>query len=258
MKKLSIFLFLVFLIILGSYEVYLQIPRKITDFLSAQFQVPVSIEKIELGWNISHIHGFTVGNLQSYSLPKSFSVKHVTLHASWLDFFKKNIQIKAINLLDIYVGLEFDSKKGTDGNWSVLMNNYKQNVDQYNRTPKNLTIKHLVFQQINTEVLFHDTEKGSFHHLPPVEKIELQNLSLNQDAPLRELAGTILGEMLHSLFIQENVSSFLKNLLNPKSLIQGILSPLKGLLGYSSYPPKTPASEQRSPVICFSEENICP
>lgn len=218
---------------LAGYIAYARLPDITARYLAQELKVPVEIGDIDLSWKTITISDLEISNLPRQKLSKAFSANTITAKTPIFHYVKNDIIIEQIEIDTIYLGLEFNSASSTEGNWSVLMSNLQTNKTKNNSPPpskqQSLLIKELVLTNIQVEV-YYDLEKGSIKRLPIIDKIVLQNISSTEGIPSDQILSSVLGQMLKSVFLKENLQNMLKGVLDvPRNELDSILSPLKNI-----------------------------
>ncbi|HSX12789.1 MAG TPA: hypothetical protein VLF61_04785, partial [Rhabdochlamydiaceae bacterium] len=166
------------------------------------------------------------------SLPKAFSADTIKISAPLTQYLKKNIVIEEVHIDGIYLGLEFDSISGTNGNWTMIMSNFAHAKEQEKKEKagqKTVLIKKLVFTNISTYLVF-TKEKIGIKRLPKIDRMEFHNVSSEGGFPTDQLLNSVLGQMLRSVFEKENLKNMLKDILdNPQDTIENTIKLFKGL-----------------------------
>ncbi len=199
--------------------------------LSKAFGVKVSVGEINLEAQKTTISKLAIANPPRYKrLSNALTAETMVINAPWTAFMGKDIVIDEIILDNVYIGFEFNSIKGTDGNWTSIFNNMQSAKNTAPNQPKQtLLIRRLVIKNINADVVFDD--KNTVHHLSPTSQIVLTNISSQEGLSMDQLTNSELGKKLKSVFVKENANEMLKKFLqNPTSPIQQVVpGPFKGL-----------------------------
>lgn len=230
MRKWTIFLIIV--VALGAlYFIGVsRVPDILAGNLSKKFGVPVSIDSMHFGLSDVEVEKVEIGNPQGYSLPKAFSAEKIDIDAPATEFFRQHISIDTIEVSDIYLGLEFDTKTSGQGNWTTIFSNFKERAHLEEEKDETIVIKRLVFKNIRTEILFRDGSGGA-QKLPLIKEIVLTNISSQGGLPTDQLTGSVLGQMIKEVFIQQNMGNFLKDIFldTPGKAVDSFFKPFKEL-----------------------------
>ena len=224
----------VVLLCLIIVAIFFIIDAKAANFLakklSEELKVPVTIGDISISLNTIEIKFVVVENLPGSYLKQALSIKNIDCKNNLFNYLDKNISIETIALDNIYLGLEFDSPKGTKGNWTTLMKNLQDSeVPTSKNDTKSIEIKELVLTNIQVDVVY-KSSGGSVKKLPPIPKIVLHNISSSQGLPTQEIMQSVLGQMLKSVFVEENLKNMFEGILEePKSAVDTLLQPFKSL-----------------------------
>lgn len=232
MRLSSILIILILIIVVALFLGWSRIPDMIANNLSKKFNVSVVIDAINLGPKKIVVKKMQIGNPPSYtSLPKAFSAQEARIEAPLTRYFSKDVVIEEVNINDIYLGLEFDSASSTDGNWTVIMSNYRSSTAEENQEKKerSVRIKRLVLNNISIDLVF-KKDGGSIKKLPMIDQIVLTDITSEGGIPMDQLMSSVLGQMLKSVFTKENLQNMLKNLLEtPEKTLNKVIKPFKGL-----------------------------
>lgn len=220
-----------------------RVPDMLANNLSKKMKVSVAIDSIGLGWGKIDLKKIEIGNPPKSILSKAFSCNEIDVYAPFTRYLDRHVVIDEIDLKDVYIGLEFESPKSTNGNWTTIMNNIQSStaVGQTNQqkrqaqatTPekqRSVLIHRLILTNINVDVSY-KKDGGKVRRLPQIPRMELTEISSEGGLPMDQIMNSILGEMLKQIFIQENLKNMLQELINPDSPIQQYLAPFKGLFG---------------------------
>ncbi len=210
-----------------------RMPDMVANNLSKKLSVSVSIDDMTLSWGQIGIEKVVVGNPPSAILSKAFSCRQIDVHAPFTRYLDQQIVIDEIDLTDVYLGLEFKSASGTDGNWTQIMANLKRHMEMEPKAKKSsersVLIRRLVLTNIDVDVVYRK-EGGKVQKLPRINRIELTNVSSEGGLPMDQVMNSVLGQMLKSVFEKQNIKNMLQNLLDqPGGGVQKYLQPFKGL-----------------------------
>jgi len=204
-------------------------PDMLANNLSKKLGVAVSIDSMNLRSSEIDVNKLTIGNPRGYSLPKAFSAEEIQIHAPVTTYFSNDILIDEIDVNNIYLGLEFDSISNGDGNWTTIFKHFQEASDLDKTDGKKVTIKRLVFNNINTELLFR-SEGGNVKKLPEIKQIVLTNISTEGGSLADQLMGSVLGQMVKQVFVEQNLNNMIKGFLldTPGKAVDKFLEPFKG------------------------------
>lgn len=228
MRGLSIVVVVLIAIAILFFIGLSRVPDMLAGNLSKKLGVPVSIESINFGISDIEVKEIEIGNPPGYNLPKAFSAEEIEISAPVTELLKSNIEIDEIEVEDIYLGIEFDTKTSASGNWSKIFSNFQQRAEINKEAGKEVLVKKLVFKNIRTEVLFRDG--GSAQQLPVIRQIVLTNVSTKGGIPTDQLMGSVLAQMLKEVFIQQNLNNMLKGIIldAPGKAVDKLVKPFEG------------------------------
>ena len=219
---------MIFLGFIG-YVLVLRIPSMLSKSLSKSFQVSVTMQDLSLSFHHVDIEQFAIANLPNQKLRTALQIQHSHVTAPLTEYTKEHIVIEEISLDNVYLGLEFDSAKSTKGNWSVLMQHLENSTSATH--DKTVLIRKLIITNLTVEVAYLGKD-GSRKTLPVIDRLELFDIQNDQGIPTEQILHSILGQMLKSVFIKENLKNMLDTILKvPNKSLDTLLSPLKGLFG---------------------------
>ena len=230
------FLFVIAIVIaIACFIGYSRLPDFLANQLSKKLQVPVSIDTISLSFNGIKIKNVEMGNPPGAVQSQAFKCSEIAIQIPLTHFFHKQIVIDAIMISDVFLDLEFESASGTKGNWSKIMGNLQKNQGagqpKKMRSERTLLIRSLVLAPIDVDVVYLK-DSGKVKHLPRIDRIELTDINSEEGLPLDQILNSVLGQMLKSVFLKENLKNMMQDLIqNPPSGAQKFLSPFKGLFG---------------------------
>ncbi|NGX39357.1 MAG: hypothetical protein KR126chlam1_00683 [Chlamydiae bacterium] len=238
MKGAAIFIIIIAAIGILFFLGWSRVPDMIANNLSKKLGVAVSIDSMSFTASQVDVKELEIGNPRGYSLPKAFSAKQILVRAPLTQYFKEKIQVEQIVVDDIYLGLEFNTSTGADGNWTQIMSQFQKEAD-LDEEGKSVFIKKLVLKNIQTAVFFRD-KGGNIKQLPPIREIVLTNISTEGGFPIDQLMESILGQMLKEVFNQQNLNNMIQGILeDPKKAIDTLVKPFEKLFN------ATPKNERR-------------
>jgi hypothetical protein len=231
MKALFSCIFILIAIVLtAGLFFYFRLPSMASTEMSKRLQVAVSVQDITLRPNLIAIDQIDVANLPGGRLSKALSVQSTQITAPLLGYLESSIVIEEIALDQVYLGLEFVSASGTQGNWSTLMGNLNREKKKETSKTK-VFIKKLILTNIRTDVVY-DKDGKDIIHLKPIDRIELTNISSEEGISTSQIMNTVLGQMLKSVFTQENLKNMLEGVLQePSNPWNSLVQPFKNIFG---------------------------
>ncbi len=218
-----------------------RVPDILADHASKKLKVSVEIDDIRLKWGEILIDKVSIGNPPGAILSKAFSCKLIDIQAPFTHYLDQKIIIDQIEVDNVYLGLEFDSAKGTDGNWTRIMSNFKSTSSQGSNDKKkkssqstaaepgrSVLIRSLILTNIDVDVVYRK-EGGKIQRLKRIDRIELTNVSSQGGLPMDQIMNSVLGQMLKSVFEKQNLQNMLQDLIQQQGGLQKYLDPFKGL-----------------------------
>jgi uncharacterized protein involved in outer membrane biogenesis len=223
-----IILALIIIIFLG----WSRVPDIVAGKISKKLRVVVEIGDIDVSLKSIEVEKLEIGNPRGYFLPRAFAADHISIQAPLTRYLKDHIEIEEIDVDNIYLGLEFDSPQGAEGNWTTIMANAKAAQMETKKSAKTLLIRRLILNNIHTNLVYRNQgEKAK--RLPVIKRIELNNISSEGGNALDQLMNSALGEMIKQVFIQQNLKDVLDKIFSPgqNNPIQQGIRQFRGFFG---------------------------
>jgi len=218
------------LLVAAAFVASSHISSYTAEGLSKNLHVPVSIGNMNFWWDQITIDDVDIDNLPNSYLKKALKIQKTCMNAKILNYLDKVIHIDTITMDNIYIGLEFDSPMGPKGNWTTLMSNSQSSESPVaENDSKSVLIKELVLTNIQIDVVY-KSSGGKIKKLRPIPKLVLYNINTDQGLPMEQIMQSVVGKMLQSVFVQENMKNMFEGIIDqPKNAIDTIISPFKGL-----------------------------
>jgi hypothetical protein len=224
-------------IVVVVFIVWSRVPDIIANNLSKKLKVSVEIDDISLSFNQIDVENLEVSNVPGGILQKAFSTEQILVKAPLSRYLDNKIEIDEIDLNNVYLGLEFESSKSTKGNWTTIMNNLntsessspKPKKEEKKGEGRSVFIRTLILTNIQVDVVY--VKDGTpVKRLPPIDRIVLKNISSEEGVPMDQIMKSVLGQMLQSVFMKQNLQNMLEGILNqPQNSFDKFLQPFKGL-----------------------------
>src|SRR5579871_2743371 len=141
-----------------------RVPDMLANNLSKKMGVSVAIDSMGLGMGKIDLKKIEIGNPPNSILAKAFSCREIDVNAPFTRYLSKNIVIDEIDLQDVYLGFEFDSASGTNGNWTRIMNNIQSSMaagqpkrkkgEPAPKPERTVLIHRIVLTNINVDVVY--------------------------------------------------------------------------------------------------------
>jgi hypothetical protein len=216
----------IFLFLLWS-----RMPDIIASKLSKRLKVAVEIGDMKLSHNSIGVDRFVIHNPVGFKLPKAFSAQTIVIQAPLANYLKDAIVIDQILVNNVYIGLEFDTIKSTQGNWSTILSNAQSAQEESSKSAseKTVFIKRLLLTNIQADLLYQSD--GKIRQLKPIKQIELTNISSKGGNISDQLMNSALGEAVKQIFVEENLKDILDQLMQSPAgdQLKNYLGPLKGI-----------------------------
>lgn len=229
---LSSALALTLLIVLGAILIaalfWARLPDTIARHLAKTLKVPVSIEKMGLGWQEIDLYNIQVDNIPQSILKTAISCKKFEVETPFIEYIQKEIVIEEIRMDGVYLGLEFESASGAQGNWTILMKNTQSSLPaQSSPSERSLVIRKLIVTNLQVDVVYRK-DGSKIHHLPLIPQMELTNISSKGGLPMDQVMNSVLGEMLKEVFLKQNLKNMFQDFLKQNTPLKDYLSPFQG------------------------------
>ncbi|MCB1109647.1 MAG: AsmA family protein [Chlamydiia bacterium] len=236
MKKALIIIFgIIVILVLAGILVWNMLPTIVSHKLSKQAGVSVTIGDIRVSPSMVRIDTIRVGNPSGYNkTPRALSVDELSVDIPLTRFFDQNIVIEEMKMDDVYIGLEFDSPRSKNGNWTTIMNNVSQSAgsekEKAKKSGKTTTvlIKKLIITDLQIELAYKTGDQAN-RKLRPIDRIELTNISSEGGIPTSQIMNIVMQETLRNIFSKEGLQNMLDGILNPSDSGGGVMDTLKGL-----------------------------
>ncbi len=218
------------ILVIALSIIWLRAPAFAEKHLSSKLKVPVSVGDISFFLNRIIVKNFEIANLPNHYLKKACSVKRICAENNIFNYLDEVITIELITLDDIYLGLEFDNAKGAKGNWTTLMKNLDDSLTTVKKEDTQIIeIKKLVLTNIQVDVVYRSAGR-KVKRLKPIPEIILYNINSSEGLPSEQIMKSVLGQMLKSVFIKENLKNmFAAIFTDPQNAVDTILSPFKSI-----------------------------
>lgn len=216
---------------LAGFLFYSRLPDLVSDKLSKSLKVPVQIEDIKISLSNITLDHLEIANPPKSVQPKAFFAETISFEAPLTRYLKDAIVIDEVNLDHVYLDLEFDSPSNLQSNWSTLMAPLSSGKTPSKGSKKSVLIKTLTLTNIQVDLVYKN-QGNNVKKLPPIDKLVLTNISSEEGLPMDQIMHSVLGQMLKSVFIKENLKDALNEFLEePDSTVDKLLTPFKGLFG---------------------------
>jgi hypothetical protein len=223
-----------------------RLPDILATHLSNQLKVAVSIDRLKASWNTIDIFKVRIANLPKSLLSNAFTCQQISLHSPLSHYVQERVIIDEIDLNTVYLGLEFDSASGTNGNWTALMNNMQ--VSTATSSSRSLLIRKVVLTDIDVDVVYR--QNGSkVTRLPRIPRMELTNITSEGGIPGEQIMNSVLGEMLKQVFLKQNLKNMFQELLQqPQNPVRNYLSPFQKMFNF----------QQKNNPTLYASNKSCP
>lgn len=209
----------------------------ISSYLSSKLKVDVSIDAISAGTSHLRIDNFKINNPKTgYKDKVAFLCKEISADYSFSSLRSDPVVIDEIKLKDIFLEIECKDPMCGKNNWTHILNNINEEEEK-TTGEKEVKIKKLVFENLKIQLIGMGI-RGGTKNLSPINRIELNNISSKEGFPTDKLVAAI--------FRHAGLKDYLKDLVNPKNLLETITSPFKGITGFEEEN-KAPSQLEKMP-----------
>jgi len=223
------FVIIAILLFAAGFFAWNMVPSWVTSKLSKEAGVTVTIGDIGATLDRINVRRFYMGNPPGRVLSKALTIQKAEIDAPISHYLEDHITIDKVDAKNIYIGVEFDKKGSSNGNWTTIMGNIKRNALQNGGKKKTVLIRKLILRNIDIDLAY-TNERGKVKRLKTIDKIELNNISSEGGIPSSVIMDIVLQQMLDEIFSRENLQNMIQG------IIQGIdsngkLAPLQGIFG---------------------------
>ncbi|MDX8431710.1 MAG: hypothetical protein SNF33_07935 [Candidatus Algichlamydia australiensis] len=223
------FIIIVILLFAAGFFAWNMVPSWVTNKLSKEAGVTVSIGDIGATLDKISVRRFAMGNPPGRTLSRALGIQKAEIDAPLSRYLDDNIVIDRVEAKNIYIGVEFDRKGSSSGNWTTIMGNIKRNSLNSEETKKTVLIKKLRLRNIIIDLAY-TNEPGKVKRLKPIDKISLNNVSSEGGIPSSVIMDIVIEQMLDEIFSIENLQNMIQGVIQGLDS-NGRLSPLQGLFG---------------------------
>lgn len=223
------FIIIILLLFTAGFFAWNMVPSWITSKLSKEAGVTVTIGDIGATFDKINVRRFYMGNPPGRILSKAMTIQKIEIDAPLSRYFDNNITIDKVDAKNIYIGIEFDKKGSSNGNWTTIMGNIKRNALEDGGEKKTVLIRKLVLHNITIDLAY-TNERGKVKRLKPIGRIELNNVSSEGGIPSSVIMDIMIQQMLDKIFSIENLQNMIQGVLKGIDS-DGKLAPLQGLFG---------------------------
>ncbi len=234
MRVITIILVLILIAIVAAFFGWTRVAGKISSELTKKMGVEVTIAGISLAPTSVTLGKMVIGNVPNGILPRAYSADETKVKAPLTRYLSNEIVIEEIVISNIYLGLEFDNAKSTNGNWTTIIGNLENSMasaapESKPKNPRRVLIKKITMKNISTDLVYRDQGKN-VKHLPVIPQMELYNISSEGNTLAEQLADSVLGQMLKGVFIKQNIKNMFEDLLkgpNTNTPLDNFIQPFK-------------------------------
>lgn len=228
---IRIFCLILIFSFLSILTVYSFLPNIVAHKIQKLALVDTSIRSIGLSFNEIDVKKFQMDNLPNSILPVALKIDDILLKNPLSNYLDDQIIIERVNCENFTIGLEFDSKSSSTGNWTKIISNFDSASELSSKSSKSITINKLVVKNVIILLVYRDNPNQI--KTLNIDQIELTNLSSSGEFPTAQITKIILRETLKQIFSLKNLGNMMKDLLTPQQWAP-FTNPLKSFFSYSS------------------------
>lgn len=204
------------LLILVSLSLcYTLLPSIVSHSLSKRAQVSVSIAGISLRARHLKVNKLSLGNPPSSILPQALKINTIDVQVPLSHFFHEKIVIPSMELSNIYLGLEFNSRSDHRGNWTYIMKNLNDANEGGTRSQSTteVLIRKLTLSNLTVAIVYKDRSKDiQTIHIP---SLEFTDVSSQGGIPAAQITELVMRYALQQIFSKENLQNMIKDIISP-------------------------------------------
>jgi hypothetical protein len=200
---------------IAVFLIYSRLPSWISQKIEKSAGVTTSIGTIGLSTHEIALTDFVMMNVPGSILPLALAIKNVSLAGPDLNWNQKRVSFEKMTMDRLYLSLEFESKNHTNGNWTVIINNFSNAQTSSTNHTFVFAIDQVDIQDILIDLVYKDNPQ-SIRKIK-IDKITLKNIASDKELPLDQLTKIIMQQILKQIFSIENLGNMLKDILAPPS-----------------------------------------
>ena len=177
-------------------------------------KVPTYIQSVSINKDSIEIKEIILKNLPDSVLPTALKIENMIIEAPITTYLSDEIKLSSIICKDFFVGLEFESKGSSQGNWSILMENINHSAPSVHSFKKSVFIKKLIIKDATIHLTYKD--QPNYLSKYTIKEIVLHDLSSEGEFPMDQLTKIIIRESLKEIFSLKNITNMFKNYILPK------------------------------------------
>lgn len=219
----------IIIVFVGAALCYTVLPSIVSYALSKRAEVKVSVAGITLSSSDIKIKNLYIGNPSHSILPKALQVEEINVDVPINHFFKKKIVIPNLELDDLYIGLEFNSKKDHNGNWTFIMKNLSDSDSNASKkSDTEVVIKKLKLTNLEVAIVY-KTEPKKIQKIK-IPSLEFSDVSSKGGIPSAQITQLVMRQALKRIFSKEGLQNMLKDVANPNE--EGFFESFKSLFSF--------------------------
>ncbi len=210
----TLLMLIIAIIVIGAIVIFVgwaRFPDMVAGNISKKMKLNVDIGAIDLSTKGIDVERLEIENLRGSRIPKAFSAETIEIRAPLENYFHDYVEIETITIDGIYLGIEFNSISGTDGNWTTIMKNYKKSTEGQ-KTNKKVLIKKLILTNISADLVYDSESNSGVRRLPAIPRMEFTNVTSEGGIPSDQIMQSVLAQMLVAIFKEENLKNMLDNI----------------------------------------------
>lgn len=228
MRKFLLLLLIVILVVVGAGLYYIKIhgEKILEEHLSEALGVPVTIERLHIGWNHIKLSDCRISNPEAGHIDYAFIAPEIRIDLNFLSLFTHEIEVSNIFFKNPTIGIELYNLSGTDNNWNRLIGHIPHQEEK-TANEKTIYIEHLLIEPLNIQ-LYNKPTSNKPVFLDPIPKIDLHNIGSRNDAlPLNDALNIIAQAIITAVSNKVGLTNLLYGVFQfPGNSVEKILSPV--------------------------------
>lgn len=217
-KALIITLALIIIALMTAGVLWNLVPGIVSKKLTKAMGVKVHIAALSKPPANISAKGLFIDNPPGSVLKRALAASSIDTDMSYFSIFNQKIVIDHVELNDVYLGLEFNSKLSSHGNWTAIMNHLDASTKAKAGSSKSkmVLIKTLIIKNLKIDLAYRSDPKKVIH-LKPIDQMVIHNVGSNNGHLAEQISAIVLNEMLKQVFSKENITNMIERIITDPS-----------------------------------------